>query len=280
MSRPNRNLAISLAALAFAMSLVALSAKGLENLREIRKTAPSRGLFDHVRLDLPLSAISLGHGSAIASVVYVSGLLELADEILGGGESSRLARLIRTTALLDPDWKEPYTLALIIEDSLGRPRREAIELLSQAVVSHPDAWRFRSYLAMSILRYPELGIQARIDSSAKVMEILEGSTDSTIPDHIRFLGRALRMGENSALVDLMLGSYIEKSPVSRNRFRGELAELLERRSGLPADFVRDFLSGLDALPPERRGAFARLEVLTSRDGASFVELYRSMTAAP
>lgn len=263
-----------MALVGIAAGLILLSGYSMDGLRQIRKTSGSERAFDYVRMDLPLSAFAFGHGGTIASAWWVTGLLELADDILFQGGGLRLPRLIRTTSLLDPRWKEPFNLALIIEDSLGRPRRETIELLVEAVRLHPEAWRFRPYLAVSLLRFPGLGMQERIDSAATVLQALETSRDLSIPEHIRNLGKAMRSGEKAALADLMLESYFAEGPVNRSRFRIELVSLLQRQTGLPHDFVTDFLTGLDALSHGGRAGFASVSFLTSPKGRGFVESFR------
>jgi hypothetical protein len=200
-----------------------------------------------------INLISLGHTEAVASGLWVMGLINMVEGILDREDISWFSNICNLVTTLDPNFSTVYFFAGGME--VDSKDSSDIEVLQRAVNMYPEDFRHSVYLALKYINKHENYLKA-----AEVMRPF--STVDTVPPHIQNMSRTFELKTKPSR--LRLGMYLEDlvNPTFRyykSRIQKNISELINPSNDLQVGRIIDttFVQ-LDNNQIELDSAFQRL----------------------
>lgn len=229
--------------LVIAVASIALS---LEKQRP-RASLSELSAFANVDDRTVLRPFMLGYETTVASMVWISAVMEFADILLSKKPTTLIHSEIWSVVQLDTVWQYPYEFAgMAFEDERRRPDSTGVKILDLGLRRFPENARFAILYAQLIQRAYWLDSTTRIDSAAKVMLPL-ASGRIVAPDYARTLGLTLLAKGGNAALAIRQTLYLwenEKSPLLGHLFSEKLPDLLRQDPKIPTDEIETIAEGV------------------------------------
>lgn len=190
---------IPLALLLSALFLSGFSFLKLEDLR-----LPIRSQSDPSYLPKPEVAriLSLGHTESVASLLWISCLIDYGGSLLDGTGYHWLSSMGDLSTQLDPNFETPYRFIGAVVSSKDT-NSAATRTMERSVQMFPSNWQYSLFYASRII-----DLDSNFALAAKVMKNFE--TDTLAPDYIRKIYRSYESQQNPFDIGLsiLLQDYV------------------------------------------------------------------------
>lgn len=192
-----------------------------------------------------VKAMALGNESALASVLWIKGLLHFVDAQYEGKEAEWFGHILKVVTHLNPKFKPAYDKGTLYLS--GSAVDLARDVAVKGMQEFPDDWQLRVFAAMY-----EIKADSNYAKAASYLEPL--ATREDIPQYVRLLPATFRTkaGHMGGALTFLIQQYLESSnPVMKEVLVKKMLELhsipQEKQARIQEELLR-ILEQIEANP--------------------------------
>lgn len=190
---------------------LALAAFTLRRLDALKPADWYEGQFTYLPSGKFLKPMALDMDEALASIIWVKGMLYFADSYLTGRSYHWMGHIVDIVTVLNPRFMPAYEFGGLVLAEGDTTVHHALALLEKGIGEFPDHWKYRVYAAMT-----RLHIDSNFVAAAEYVQPLQHRTD--VPEYVRGLALTFAskgLSSPGALVFLLEGYFGSADPMSR-----------------------------------------------------------------